>query len=229
MSSEGWVLQLNAPTEMSVLLVEEHALRLAAMRALLSTTPGLTVIAEARSFVSALELAHHHRPDVVLVDGRMLASGDAGDLPALRHAVPGGCVLVLTDDEVVRRDGIDDSYGCLSRDADVDDLCATVASLLGARCANCTLRTNCPIPRIAVALSRRERQVAVRVASGLTSKEIAGDLGISLRTVHTYRESLARKLGASSAAVVTRFVLETGLTDLAFVVAEPDRGSSRSS
>lgn len=63
-------------------------------------------------------------------------------------------------------------------------------------------------------LSRRERQVAVRVAQGLMSKEIAADLGISLRTVHTYREALARKLGTSSAAVVTRFVLRTGLTDL---------------
>ena len=195
-----------------MLLVEEHALRLAAMRALLSATPGLTVIAEARTYVAALELAHRHRPDVVLVDGRMLGRGDAADLPALRDAVPGGCVLVLTDDEVVRRDGFGDAYGCLSRDADVDDLCATVASLLGARCGNCVLRSNCPLPRIAVALSRRERQVAVRVASGLTSKAIAGDLGISLRTVHTYRESLARKIGASSAAVVTRFVLENGLS-----------------
>ena len=194
-----------------MLLVEEHALRLAAMRALLSATPGLTVVAEARTFVAALELAHRHRPDVILVDGRMLARGDA-DLPVLRDAVPGGCILVLTDDEVARRDGFDDAYGCLSPDADVDDLCATVASRLGARCANCVLRSNCPLPRIAVALSRRERQVAVRVASGLTSKAIAGDLGISLRTVHTYRESLARKIGASSAAVVTRFVLENGLS-----------------
>lgn len=197
-----------------MLLVEEHALRLAAMRALLSATPGLTVIAEARELVVAERLARRHRPDVVLVDGRMLDRGDAAGLPALREAVPGGCVLVLTDDEDVRRRGFDDAYGCLSRDAGVDDLCATVASLLGGRCADCVLRTSCPLPRIAVALSRRERQVAVRVAGGLTSKAIAGDLGISLRTVHTYRENLARKLGASSAAVVTRFVLETGLTDL---------------
>lgn len=200
---------------MSVLLVEEHALRLAAMRALLSATPGLTVIAEARELAEARRLARRHRPDVVLVDGRMLARGDADDLPALRLAVPGGCVLVLTDDEVVGPAGFDEAHGCLARDAGVDDLCATVASVLGARCANCVLRTHCPLPRIAVALSRRERQVAVRVAGGLTSKAIAGDLGISLRTVHTYRESLARKLGASSPAVVTRFVLETGLTDAA--------------
>ena len=58
---------------------------------------------------------------------------------------------------------------------------------------------------MAAALSRRERQVAVRIAAGLGSKQIAAALGVSLRTVNTYRESLAKKLGASSAAVVTRY------------------------
>jgi DNA-binding CsgD family transcriptional regulator len=51
----------------------------------------------------------------------------------------------------------------------------------------------------------------VRVAEGLSSKEIAAVLGIAVRTVNTYRESLARKLGASSPAVITRFVIESGL------------------
>jgi hypothetical protein len=49
----------------------------------------------------------------------------------------------------------------------------------------------------------------------LSSKQIAGNLGLGLRTVHTYRESLARKLGSSSAAVVTRFVIERGIADAA--------------
>ena len=62
-------------------------------------------------------------------------------------------------------------------------------------------------------LSRRERQVAVRVAAGLTTKQIAGALGVSVRTVNTYRESLARKVGASSAAVLTRYVLEHRLAE----------------
>jgi DNA-binding CsgD family transcriptional regulator len=93
----------------------------------------------------------------------------------------------------------------------VAELCVTIGTLLGGRCAACLLRARCPVPRLAVALSRRERQVAVRVAAGLTSKQIAAALGVSLRTVNTYRESLARKLGASSPAVLTRYVLEHGL------------------
>lgn len=145
----------------------------------------------------------------------MLTRANESGLPALRRATPDGCVLVLTDDGAQRTSRFPEAHGCLSRDSDLADLCATVVSLLGVRCRNCVLRPHCPVPPIAVALTRRERQVAIRVANGMTSDDIATDLGISVRTVHTYRESLARKLGASSAAVVTRFVLGTGLTDVA--------------
>jgi len=57
-------------------------------------------------------------------------------------------------------------------------------------------------------LSARERQVVSRVAAGMTSKEIAIELGITLRTVHAHRENLARKLGTSSVAAMTRYALE---------------------
>lgn len=50
-----------------------------------------------------------------------------------------------------------------------------------------------------------------RVAAGRTSKEIAGELGITLRTVHAHRENLAKKLGTSSVATFTRFALEHGI------------------
>jgi DNA-binding CsgD family transcriptional regulator len=93
----------------------------------------------------------------------------------------------------------------------VAEFCSVLGNLLGERCAACVLRGHCPAARAAVALSRREKQVAVLVAAGLASKQIAVRLGIGLRTVNTYRESLARKLGASSPAVLTRYVLEHGL------------------
>ncbi|MEP6494134.1 MAG: helix-turn-helix transcriptional regulator [bacterium] len=60
-------------------------------------------------------------------------------------------------------------------------------------------------------LSFRERQVLARVAAGKTSKEIATELGIAIRTVNTHRENLAKKLGTSSVAVFTRYALEHGI------------------
>ena len=213
-ASVGSPLVSRSPTELSLLVVEEHALVRTALRALLDATPGLRVVAEARDFARARTLARVNQPDVVLINARMRECAEPSFIDALRHAAPSACVLLFSQDD--RGNGTVDLtgvHGCLPPDAGVPELCAAAASVLDGRCPSCALHRHCPVPRLTVALSRRERQVAMRVAEGRTSKEIAVALGIGLRTVNTYRESLARKLGGSSAAVVTRFVLESGLTD----------------
>ncbi len=57
-------------------------------------------------------------------------------------------------------------------------------------------------------LSQREREILDAIARGLTSKEIARDLGISPRTVDTHRAHLAENLGTTSVAEMVRIVLE---------------------
>jgi DNA-binding NarL/FixJ family response regulator len=60
-------------------------------------------------------------------------------------------------------------------------------------------------------LTSRELEVLRGVVQGHTSKQIAGDLGISHRTVETHRESVMRKLKIRSVAELTRFAIETGI------------------
>lgn len=200
----------NAPNEASILVVAGHALVRAGLRSVLDSTPGLIVVAEAADIASATRVATRIRPDVVLFDAPPSDLRDQRALSDLRQSTPRSCLLSLARNashEV-------DELLCVPPDAGVRELCYALGSMLGDRCAACLLHSRCPAPRIAVALSPRERQVAIRIARGMSSKEIGAALGIKLRTVNTYRESLARKLGASSPAVVTRYVLEHGLTSL---------------
>jgi DNA-binding NarL/FixJ family response regulator len=60
-------------------------------------------------------------------------------------------------------------------------------------------------------LTEREKEVLSRVARGLSNKEIAAELGISVRTVESHRDSLMRKTGLRNAAALTRYALESGL------------------
>jgi DNA-binding NarL/FixJ family response regulator len=60
-------------------------------------------------------------------------------------------------------------------------------------------------------LTARERQVLALIAQGKTGKEIAAELGITLRTARFHREKLAQKLGSSSAAWLTRYAIEHGI------------------
>lgn len=176
----------------------------AGLRAVLSENPGLRVVAEANDTQTAAALVGGHLPDVVL----LTEPADTGALLLIRRALPTGCILCLDERGDLRAADV----LCVPPDAGIDDLCSAMGVALNGRCGGCAFRVQCHAPRVAVALSRRERQVAVAVSEGKSSKQIAAALGIALRTVNTYRESLARKIGASSGAIVTRFVLENELT-----------------
>lgn len=63
----------------------------------------------------------------------------------------------------------------------------------------------------AAALTARERQVLALVAEGLSSKEIAAELGIGARTVETHRERVMDKLDARNAADLVRIAFALGL------------------
>ena len=198
----------SGPTETTtILLVAAHALIREGLRSILNDTPGLSVVGDAEHIASAVAVAVQCKPDVVLLDEPPKDSSERSALMSLRREVPRACVLCLARESARPFEGVH----CVPASAGLGELCSVLDAALGGACAACLLKRECVAPRIAIALSPRERQVAVCVARGLASKQIAATLGIALRTVNTYRESLARKLGASSAAVVTRFVLEAKL------------------
>ena len=197
---------------LGVLIVEEHALIRAALGTLIGATTGLTVVAEAKSMSEALTVARSIRPEAILVGASLLRDVNSETTGALHAALPDSCIFVVGGDGETSP-VLANAVRCLPRDAGINELCADVSKRFGIRCDDCGLQALCPVARAVTALSRREQQVAVRVAAGLTSKQIASMLGLAIRTVNTYRESLSRKLGASSAAALTRYVIESGLRD----------------
>jgi DNA-binding NarL/FixJ family response regulator len=187
---------------------------------------GLVVVAEASDVTQAIALAEQRSPDAILVGASTLARADDIATAALRAAQPGSCIFIVGGDEECGSQlrlasenpvAIGEHRSPIRRlppEAGVQEFFADVGEIFGIRCEDCRLQSICPVARAVTALTRRERQVAVRVAAGLTSKQIATVLGLAIRTVNTYRESLSRKLGASSAAALTRYVIESGLRDI---------------
>ncbi len=190
-----------------MLVVAQHALVRSALCALLNQAPGLAVVGAIRDLSEAIDATATLHPDVLLMASRPDARADAAHLEALDQTAPDTCVLCLAGDAASALPGVI----WLPQEAGVAEFTARLGSVLPRLCATCLLAPQCPARRVAVALSPREWQVAVRVARGMSTKQIAAVLGIRPRTVSTYRESLARKLGASSAAVITRYVLQHGL------------------
>lgn len=192
-----------------VLLVDDHALVRNGLRAVLDTTADCTVVGEAATGEAAVDLAVALLPDVVVMDLSMPGAGGVVATERLRETVPAARVLVLTtfsDDARVRAALAAGATGYLLKDADPDDV---------VRAVRAAARDEAPIdPRVArsllpsaparsrptrpdPALPPREREVLVRLARGLSNKQIAHELGITERTVKVHVGSVFRRIGVA--------------------------------
>jgi two-component system, NarL family, nitrate/nitrite response regulator NarL len=174
-----------------------------------------------------LKLAREQRPDVIILDVSMPGGSGLGVLAQLRQELQDTRILMLSmhdDAEYIAESVRAGTHGYLLKDSAATDLRAAVTAVMAGetffspelsqrRVAGHVAGHVAQIAEATSPITRRERQVLVRVAAGGTNKEIAADLGISHRTVETHRESIARKLGISSVAGQTRYVIEHHLTD----------------
>lgn len=210
-------------TPIRILIVDDHALVREGIRQAL-TSPGLEVVGEASNGAEGLRAAALLRPDVAVMDITM--PGDNGIVTAarMRAEVPGTRILMLSvhdHPEYVLESAKAGAHGYLRKDALPDQLRQAIRTIHGGgtcfehalseevETVTPVLQTNAA-QRLAL-LTRREKDVLLGITGGKTNKEIAADLGLSPRTVESYRESLIRKLGIPSVAGLTRFAIDAGL------------------
>jgi len=208
-----------------VVLADDHTLVRSGIRRILEAHPGFEVVGEAADGVEALALVHETVPDVIVLDLNMPGSGGLDALPALKLAQPSLKVVVLSmhaGREYVSRamKGGADAY--LLKDSAVQDLVAAVEAVLVGRSYFSPsiqalmaelLRGETREPSRGTTLTDREREVLGWLARGLSSKEVAQRLDISVRTVETHRANLMHKLGVKSVALLIQVALREGIID----------------
>lgn len=210
-----------------VMLVDDHSLVREGLRHVLAGTPGVEVVAEAGDGETALALARTTRPDLVVMDLSMPGAGGLEVTTRLREILPDVKVLILSvhdHQEYVLGAVRAGAQGYLRKDTSPAELrealravargesyfSPPVARHLTAAVRGDTGEEGDTTQRLA-RLTPREREVLAGVAAGETSRAMAARLGISPRTVETYRESLSRKLGIRTVAGLVRFALDAGL------------------
>jgi DNA-binding NarL/FixJ family response regulator len=205
-----------------ILVVDDHPLvREGILQAL--SVPGFEVLADVGSAEEAVVLARSLHPDVIVMDISLPGMTGIEATEVLHRELPAIRILMLSvhdHPEYVLESVRAGASGYLRKDSLPAELRDAVRSIHAGQTAFQSTRAavgESTAPVLAAAaqrlelLSRRERDVLVGIASGKANKEIAGDLGLSPRTVESYREALMAKLAIRSTAGLTRFAIESRL------------------
>src|SRR4051812_21730227 len=218
MKSGQWSASGDGPTraeKRKVLIVDDHPIVRQGLRLMINEEPDLEVVGEAQSEREARIAIRELEPDVVIVD-ISLAQGDGLELVRDVHAHHAGLpMLVLSmHDELIYAERLlaAGASGYIMKQAASDQLLVALRRVLaGGTYLSESLAGNLgridggnagggvgadPIDR----LSNRELQVLSLIGRGLSSREAAEALGLSVKTVETHRQSLKRKLNLATNA-----------------------------
>jgi len=201
-----------------VMLVDDHPVVRAGLRALFAGADAVDVVGEAASGEEAVALARTLRPDAVLCDLRMGEGMDGVQTTAaLRALDPAPAVLILTtfDRDAELLGAVEaGASGYLLKDAAPE---AIVAALTKAVAGHLVLSPELSVrlvhamrsPRLR--LTDRELDVLRMVGDGASNKEIAKSLFITEATVKTHLVHVFEKLGVDSRSRAVAVAVETGL------------------
>lgn len=194
--------------------------------AVLRAEPDVEVVAQAADGLEAVALAERTRPDIVIVDLSMPRLGGLEVVRRLRELLPQTRVLVLTmhqEDEYVLQAVRAGASGYLVKDSAAHELVEAVRRLHAGRAhfgpqAARALAEQMQNPERDAGdpygtLTSREREVFHLIAEGLTTKEIARRLDISVKTAENHRGRVLDKLGVRNTAELVRYALRRGLVE----------------
>jgi two-component system response regulator NreC len=207
----------------SVLLVDDHTILRQGLRMLIEAEPDLRVVGEAGDADEAMDLAAKLQPDVVILDLSMPGRSGLLVLPDLVKTVRSGRVLVLTmhdDPSHLKAVLAAGASGFVVKKAAHAELLSAIRAVHAGRKPIGGIEFSDEALESFVgragtgplgSLSAREVEVLSDIARGYTTKQIAERLGISLKTVETYRTRLADKLGVRDRSDIVRIALELDL------------------
>jgi DNA-binding NarL/FixJ family response regulator len=220
--------------KITVLLADDHTVVRRGLRSLLQTESDIEVVGEAETGRQAVQLAVTLKPDVVLMDIAMPMLNGLEATRQITKLVPATRVLILSsynDDEYVHELTEAGGAGYLLKQADFTDI---VRAIREAKKGNAfyspaisrrltdryreTIVGGVLVRKRTDLLTSRELEVLQLIAEGESNKQIAAELGISVKTVERHRQRLMDKLAIHDIAGLTRYAISRGLVEINLAV-----------
>jgi DNA-binding NarL/FixJ family response regulator len=205
-----------------VLIADDHGIVRSGLRLLLERQPDIEVVAEAADGVEARELALRERPDLAILDVRMPKLTGLQATREIREQAPETAVLILSmhDDERYLFEALKAGASgyVLKAQADTDLLAAIRAvergePFLTPEAQRSLIKDVLERGSSGEELTPREEEIVKLVAEAHTTKEIAGLLHLSEKTVENHRANAMRKLGMRDRVELVRYAIRRGLVE----------------
>lgn len=214
----------------NLLLVDDHALIRAGVRALILDIPGYAVVGEASDGAQVLEAFSALQPDIVLLDLSMKHTGGLDALQQLKAAYPASKVLILsmhTDPELIMRALESGAHGYLLKDTTANELEHALLALrnneryLSPAIAHTVInqalvRNQGPVSSVAQNhnLTARQLEILRLIVRGKSTHEIAHGLGLSIKTVEAHRSQIMKRLQIFDVAGLVLFAVREQIISL---------------
>jgi DNA-binding NarL/FixJ family response regulator len=200
-----------------IVIADDHAVVRAGLRLLLESQTDMEVVGEANDATEALAQVRTLKPDLVLLDITMGGGGGLKAQEQIAKAAPQTKVLILSmhsDPAFVRTAMLAGAAGYVSKKTAHTELLKALRTIrAGKRYIDSAVSDGLlpEAPGKGPALSQREKQVLLLIASGHSYQEIADRIFISVKTVETYRARLMEKLELKSRAELVQYAINSGL------------------
>ena len=201
-------------TRIRVLLADDHAMFRQGVKEMLTTDEEIEVVGEAENGREAVALAERLEPDVVLLDVEMPVMGARESMERMLDITPSPRVVIVTmhDDPRLVRELIGlGASAYLVKSATIEELHTAVHNAASSPPGDVIIPPNTLRgPTGADGISRRELEVLLMVARGMSNQQIAVSLYLSEATVKRHLANVYPKIGVSSRGEAVRIALSKG-------------------
>ncbi len=204
-----------------ILIADDHDLVREGLVARLNISENMEVCGEADNGIVALEKAQSLKPDIIFLDISMPKMTGLEAAEKILAASPENKIIFLSvydNPEYIHEALRIGAKGYLLKDISREEMNLAVTAVynggtyLGSKVAQAfDTKQSAEKPQNQYKLSERERQVLAEIALGVTNKEIAEKLKISVRTVESHRLAIREKTGGGNAAALFKIANELGL------------------
>jgi len=204
--------------KITILIADDHTLIRESWAYILNSDPRFTVICESRSGEEAVEQAKELRPNIVIMDINLPGINGIEATQLIRKFSPGSKILGVslhTQPTYVRKMMQKGAMGYITKNSSCEEMFKAIVEVQNNRKYVCNEIKNILSDQILNgddhqsglnSLSRREIEIIGFIKKGFSSKEIAGELSISVKTVEVHRYNTLKKLNLKNSAAMVNYI-----------------------